>query len=66
MLQRVKPYSHYGRKESGDDAVRIDEECIDLMNTMDSAFRWVRGDEDAPVIVYNMLFGNYEISLNTP
>ena len=31
MLKRVKPYSHYGRKESGDEAQEIDEKCVALM-----------------------------------
>lgn len=64
MLHRVKPYSHYGRKESNDEAIRIDEACASLLKDMESSFYYVRGDEDAPVIIYNILVNNYKISLN--
>lgn len=64
MLMRVKPYSHYGRKESSSKALDIDHECIHVLEKMNSSYKWVRGDEDSPVIIYNMLFGNYEISLS--
>ena len=64
MLQRCKPYSHYGRKETSDKAVDIDRECVDILNRVDGNYNWVRGDEDSPVIIYNMLFHNYEIKLN--
>ena len=63
MLMRCKPYSHYGRKESSDKALDIDHDCVHLLNEISSPFKWVRGDEDSPVIIYNMLFYNYEISL---
>jgi hypothetical protein len=65
MLMRVKPYSHYGRKESSDKALDIDHECVHVLEKMNSSYKWVRGDEDSPVIIYNMLFGNYEISLTS-
>ena len=65
MLMRVKPYSHYGRKESSDKALDIDHECVHVLENMNSSYKWVRGDEDSPVIIYNMLFGNYEISLTS-
>jgi ABC-type dipeptide/oligopeptide/nickel transport system ATPase component len=65
MLMRVKPYSHYGRKESSDKARDIDHDCVHMLEDMGCKYHWVRGDEDSPVIIYNMLFGNYEISLAT-
>jgi len=64
MLKRVKPYSHYGRKETSDKAKDIDRQCVSILNKLNASFKWVRGDEDSPVIIYNMLFNNYEISLN--
>lgn len=63
MLQRCKPYSHYGRKESSDQALNIDNDCVRLLNNMNLLFKYVRGDEDSPVIIYNMLFNNYNITL---
>ena len=65
MLMRVKPYNHYGRKETSDKALDIDHECIHMLERLDTTYHWVRGDEDSPVIIYNMLFGNYKISLTT-
>lgn len=64
MIKRVKPYSHYGRKETDTEAVNIDSECVLLLNNIKAKYHWVRGDEDSPVIIYNMLFNNYEIKLN--
>ena len=63
MLMRVKPYNHYGRKETSDKAIDIDHECIHMLESLSTKYHWVRGDEDSPVIIYNMLFRNYEISL---
>jgi hypothetical protein len=64
MLMRVKPYNHYGRKETSDKALEIDHECIHMLEALDTDYHWVRGDEDSPVIIYNMLFGNYKISMS--
>jgi AAA domain len=64
MLKRCKPYSFYGRKETSDKALEIDHECIHMLEALDTDYHWVRGDEDSPVIIYNMLFGNYRISMS--
>ena len=64
ILKRVKPYSHYGRKETSDRAKEIDHLCVSLLENIKESYKWVRGDEDSPVIIYNMLFNNYEIQLN--
>ena len=64
LLKRVKPYSHYGRKETDIQAINIDKECEDLLTYINEPYKQVRGDEDSPVIIYNMLFNNYEIQLN--
>ena len=64
LLKRVKPYSHYGRKETDIQAINIDKECEDLLTDINEPYKQVRGDEDSPVIIYNMLFNNYEIQLN--
>lgn len=63
MLQRCKPYSHYGRKESNDKAIDIDHDCVNLLEKLSVPYYWVRGDEDSPVIIYNMIFKNYDIKL---
>jgi hypothetical protein len=63
MLKRCKPYSHYGRKETFDEALEVDQACEELLMRMGSKYQWVRGDEDGSVIIYNMLTNNYEISL---
>jgi hypothetical protein len=63
MLKRCKPYSYYGRKETIDKALDIDKECENLLAETETQYSWVRGDEDAPVIIFNMLVNNYEISL---
>ena len=64
LLKRVKPYSHYGRKETNDKAIEIDHDIKSLLDNNQIAYHRVRGDEDSPVIIYNMLFNNYEIKLN--
>jgi len=63
LLKRVKPYSHYGRKETDIQAVEIDKECEDLLTYINAPYQQVRGDEDSPIIIYNMLFNNYDIQL---
>jgi hypothetical protein len=63
MLKRCKPYSHYGRKESNKQALDIDKDCVQQLENMNSEYKWVMGDEDSPVIIYNMLFNNYNIML---
>jgi ABC-type oligopeptide transport system ATPase subunit len=64
MLKRVKPYSHYGRKESSETAKNIDKQCITLLDSLQVPYDWVLGDEDSQVIIYNMLINNYKIHLN--
>ena len=63
MLKRCKPYSHYGRKESNKQALDIDKDCVEQLENMNSEYKWVMGDEDSPVIIYNMLLNNYNIIL---
>lgn len=64
FLKRVKPYSHYGRKETSDRAIAIDCEIRELLDSNEITYHLVRGDEDSSVIIYNLLFNNYEIKLN--
>ena len=63
LLKRVKPYSHYGRKETSDQAIEIDNQCESLLKNINAPYQKVRGDEDSPVMIYNMLFNNYSITL---
>ena len=63
MLKRVKPYSHYGRKESSEKAIEIDQQCVSLLEEMSAPYHWVLGDEDSPTIIYNIIEKNYEIIL---
>lgn len=63
LLKRVKPYSHYGRKESSEKAIEIDREIKDVLERAGLPYANVRGDEDGAVIIYNMLFHKYYIEL---
>lgn len=63
LLKRVKPYSHYGRKETSEKAIDIDNEIKTFLTSINSSFHVVRGDEDGAVMIYNMLFNKYQIEL---
>lgn len=64
IIKRVKPYSHYGRKETSDEAREIDSEIKAMLDKIKEPYHTVRGDEDGAVMIYNILINNYEIVLN--
>ena len=61
VLHRVKPYSRYGRIQTSEQAKDIDQQIKKFLRVYDIEYTTVRGDEDAAVMIYNVLIHNYDI-----
>lgn len=63
FLKRTKPYSRYGRSQTSDEAKEIDRQILDMLEEQKFGYTILLGDEDAHVLIYNILFKRYEIVL---
>ena len=58
IIKRNKPYATYGRNQTEAQARELDKKIEDLVNTVSGGlYDTVYGDEMAPLIIYNEMFG---------
>jgi hypothetical protein len=59
IIDRVKPYQPYGRRESQQSAQHIDERILLLLDQWHIHAPIVPGNEDAPKTIFDILFPQY-------